>query len=345
MSLSLRSFKGQLHDSLFSSSCWGHCRSTCWVGVAQPGSHCWPILDFGTSKELLLGWATETLGLFAAVGKSAASVYCTSIHSLLLHRGPSPLCTVICDNLAPSSLPSQCYSKEGQLCGLHQPGHDCNTWVHLPGLLVHQFSHSVVSDSLRPHGLQHTRLPCPSPTPEACSNSDPLSRWCHPTISSSVGPFFSCLQSFPASGSFPSSQFFASGGQSIGVSASASVLPMKQDWFPLGWTGWISLQSKRLSRVLSKTRVQKHQFFGTQPSLCSNSYSYMTPGKTIALTRRTFVSKVMSLLFNMLSRMAIAFLPRSKHLLISWLQLPSAVILEPPKMKSLTVLLHKSSEF
>ena len=111
-----------------------------------------------------------------------------------------------------------------------------------------QFSHSVMSNSLRPHGLQHTRLPCPSPTPRPCPNSCPLSRWCHPTISFSVVPFSSCLQPFPASGSFQMSQFFASGGQSIGASVSASVLPMNiQDWFPLGWTGWISLQSKGLS--------------------------------------------------------------------------------------------------
>ena len=129
-----------------------------------------------------------------------------------------------------------------------------------------QFSRSVVSDCLWPHGLQHTSLPCPSPTPGAYSNSYPLSQWCHPTISSSVIPF-SCLQSFPASGSFQMSQFFASGGQSIGVSASASVLSMNsEDWFPLGWIGWISLQSKGLSRVFSNTTVQKHQFFGTQLS-------------------------------------------------------------------------------
>ena len=131
-----------------------------------------------------------------------------------------------------------------------------------------QFSHSVVSDSLRPHGLQHARLSCPSPTPRAYSNSCPLSWWCHPTISSSVVPFSSHFQSFPASGSFPLSQFFASGGQSIGVSASASVLPMNiQDWFPLGWTGWISLHSKGFSRVFSNTTVQKHQFFFAQLSL------------------------------------------------------------------------------
>ena len=131
-----------------------------------------------------------------------------------------------------------------------------------------QFSCSVVSDSLWPYGLQHTRLPCPSPTPGAYSKSCPLSWWCHPTISSSVIPFSSHLQSFPTSGSFQMSQLFASGGQSNGVSASASVLPMNiQDLFPLEWTGWISLQSKGFSRVSSNTKVQKHQFFGTQLSL------------------------------------------------------------------------------
>ena len=126
---------------------------------------------------------------------------------------------------------------------------------------VSQFSRSVMSDSLWPHGLQHARPPCLSPTPRVYSNSCP-------TISSSVVPFSSCLQSFPVSGSFPVSHLFSSGGQSIGVSASASVLPMNiQDWFPLGWTGWISLQSKGLSRVFSKTKVRKHQFIGTQLSL------------------------------------------------------------------------------
>ena len=127
---------------------------------------------------------------------------------------------------------------------------------------------SVVSDSLPPHGLQHARPPCPSPTPRVYSNSCPSSQWCHPTISSSVIPFSSHFQSFPASGSLPVSQFFASGDQSVGISASASVLPMNiQDWFSLGWTGWISLQSKGLSRVFSNTTVQKHQFFGAQLSL------------------------------------------------------------------------------
>ena len=130
-----------------------------------------------------------------------------------------------------------------------------------------QFSRSLVSDSLWSHGPQHARLPCSSPTPRACSNSCPSSWWCHPTISSSVVPFYSCFQSFPASGSFAMRQF-SSGGQSIGVSASASALPMNiQDWFSLGWTGWISLQSKGLSRVFSITIVQKYQFFGAQLSL------------------------------------------------------------------------------
>ena len=126
-----------------------------------------------------------------------------------------------------------------------------------------QFSCSVVSDSLRPHGLQHSTSPCPSPAPGVYSNSCPSRWWCHPTTSFSVIPFSSCLQSFPESGSFPMSQFFASGCQSIGVTASASVLPMNiQDWFLLGWTGWIPLQSKGLSRVFSNTIVQKPQFFG-----------------------------------------------------------------------------------
>ena len=131
-----------------------------------------------------------------------------------------------------------------------------------------QFSHLVVSDSLWPCGLWHARFPCPSLTPWAYSNSRPLSQWCHPIISSFVIPFSSCPQSFPALGSFQMSQFFASIGQNIGVSASGSVLPMNiQDWFPLGWTGWISLQSKGLSRVFSNTTIQKQQLFSIQLSL------------------------------------------------------------------------------
>ena len=154
-------------------------------------------------------------------------------------------------------------------------------------------------NSLGPHGLQHAGLPCPSLSPWVCSNSCSLSQWCHPTISSSVVLFSSHLQSFPASGSCPMSQLFASGGQSIGASASASVLPMIiQDWFPLGLTSLISLQTKGLSRLFSNTTVQKHQFFSTQPSSWSSSHIHVTTGKTTALTIRTFVSKVMCLLFN-----------------------------------------------
>ena len=196
-----------------------------------------------------------------------------------------------------------------------------------------QFSHSVMFESLRTYWLQHARPPCESPTPRVYSNSCPLSRWWPSYYLVLFVPFSSRLQSFLASGSFQMSQFFTSGGQSIGVSASVSVLPMNaQDWFPLGSTGWISLQSKRFSRVFSNTTVQKHQFFGAQLSLWIQlSHPYMTTGKTIALTRWTFVDKVMSLLFNMLSRLVITFLPRSKHLLISWLQSPPAVILEPKK--------------
>ena len=158
-----------------------------------------------------------------------------------------------------------------------------------------QFSHSVMSNSLQPHGLQHARLPCPSPAPRVYSNLSPLSQWCHPTILSSVITPFSCRQFFPASGSFLMSQFFTSGGQSIGVSASASVLPMNiQDWSPLGLTGWISLPSKGLSRVLSNTPVQKQQFFGLAIFMIQLSQPYMTTGKTITLTIWPFVSSDVS---------------------------------------------------
>ena len=151
---------------------------------------------------------------------------------------------------------------------------------------------SVVSDSLWPHELQHARPPRPSSTPGGYSDSCPLSRWCHPTISSSVVPFSSHFQAFQASGSFLMSQFFASGGQSIGVSTSASVLPMNiQEWFPLGWTGWISLQSKALLRVFSNTTVQKHQLFISAFFIVHLSHPYMTTGKTIALTRWTLLPK------------------------------------------------------
>ena len=176
------------------------------------------------------------------------------------------------------------------------------------------FSLSVMSNSLQPHGLQRTRLRCPSPSPRACSNSWPLSWWCHPTILYSVVPFSSSLRSFPASGSLLMSQFFASGGQSVGASASASVLPINiQGWFPLELTDLLEVQGTLkflLQHHNSKASIlQSSAFFIVQLSL-----PYMTTGKTIALTRRTFVGKVRSLLFNMLSRFATAFLLRSKHL-------------------------------
>jgi len=168
----------------------------------------------------------------------------------------------------------------------------------------------------------------PWPFPGVCSNSCPLNQWCHPTISSSVIPFSSCLQSFPTSGSFSISQLFASGGQRIGVSASASVLPMNiSDWFSLGWTDCITLLSKGLSRVFSSTTVWKHQFFGSQPFPCLALTSKHDYWKNHSFDDKDLVGKIMSLPFNTLSRFAIAFLPRNKCLLISWLQSPSTVIL------------------
>ena len=214
---------------------------------------------------------------------------------------------------------------------LSLPPPDCRFFV-----VVHSLNH------VRPlwlHGLQHARLPCPSLSHGVGSNSCPFIQWCTLMISFSAVPFSFRLQSFPASGSFPMSQLFASGRQSIGTSFSASVLPMIiHSWFLLGLIGLISLLSKGLWRVFSSTTVQNHQFFGAQPSKWSRSqHPYMTTGKTIALTTQASIGKVMSLLFNRLSRFVIAFLPRSKRLLISWLQLPSAVILKPKKIKSLTV--------
>ena len=152
--------------------------------------------------------------------------------------------------------------------------HECAPWcIQLFPTGSSSSSIAQLCPTLRPHGLHHARLPCPSPTPGACSDSCPSSWWCHPTISSSVVPFSSCLYSFPASGSFPVSQLFSSGGQSIGISASASVPPVNiQDWFPLRLTSLFSLQSKGFSRVFPNTTVQKHQFFGAQLSLWSNSH-------------------------------------------------------------------------
>ena len=214
--------------------------------------------------------------------------------------------------------------REGGERGVQDGGH---TYTH-GWFMTTQFSSVAQSRPiLWPHELQLARPPCTSPASRVYPNPCPSSRWCHPAISSSVVPFASCPQSLPALGSFPMSQLFTWGGQSTGVSASTSVLPMStQDWSPLGWTGWISLQSKGLSSLLqhhsSKASILQHSAFFT----VQLSHPYMTTGKTIALTRWTFVGKVMSLLLNMLSRLVITFLP-----LISWLQSPSAVILEPKK--------------
>ena len=185
-------------------------------------------------------------------------------------------------------------------------------WCSFP---VSQFSRSVVSD---PMDCSIPGFPVHHQLPElAQTHVHQVSDVIHPIILFSVVLFSSCLQSFPASGSFQMSQLFTWGGQSIGVSASTSVLPLNtQVWSPLGWTGWISLQSKGLSRVFSKTTVQKHQFRSAF-FIVQFSHAYMTTGKTIALTRQNFVSKVMSLLFNILSRLVIAFLPRGKRLLIA----------------------------
>ena len=201
------------------------------------------------------------------------------------------------------------------------------------------FSCSVVSDSLQPHGLQDAELPCSSPSPGVCSNSCPLSQWCHPTISSSVAPFSSCLQSFPASESFPMTRLCASSGQSIGASASASVFQVNiQGWFPLGLTGLISSLSKDSQEFYPSPQFESINslvfslLYG--PNLTSVPEYWK---QNMALSIRTFVGKVISLLFNILSRFVIAFLPRNKHLLISCLQSPSAVIWEPEKIKSVIV--------
>ena len=198
------------------------------------------------------------------------------------------------------------------------------------------FSLQVKSDSLGHHGLQHAQPSCPSPSPGACSNSCPLSWWSHLIILSSLFPFSSCLQSFPTSGSFLSSQFFTSDGQSIGVSASAEYSLEGLISFRIDWLDLLVVQEtlkSLLQHHSSKASVLLHSaFFRVQLS-----HPYVTTGKTIALTRWTFVGKVMSVLFNMLCRLIIAFLPRSKRLLTSWLQSPSGVILEPPKIKSVTV--------
>ena len=191
-----------------------------------------------------------------------------------------------------------------------------------------------MSDSLRPHEPQHARPPCPSPTPKVYSNSCPLSQWCHPTISSSVIPFSSCLQSFPASGSFQMSPTPHIRWPKY-WSFSFSVSPSNE------YSGLISFRMDRLNLLAVpgtlKSLLQHHSSKASAFFIVQVSHPYMTTGKTIALTRWTFVGKVMSLVFNMLSRLVITFLPRSKCLLLSWLQSPSAVILEPKKIKSVTV--------
>ena len=192
---------------------------------------------------------------------------------------------------------------------------------------------SVMSDSLQTNGLQHCRLPFPSTSPEACSNSCPSSQWCHPTI------FSSCLQSFPLSRSLLMTWPYTLGGQSAGASASASVLPKNiQDWFPLGSTGLISLKSKGLFKSLLQNNSSKASILWLSAFfMVQLSHPYMTTGKTIALIKWLLVSKLMSLLLNIPSRFVIVSLPRSKHLLNLWLQSPSAVIWEPKKVKSVIV--------
>ena len=200
--------------------------------------------------------------------------------------------------------------------------------------------------TLRPHELQHIRFPYPSVTPGTCSNSCPLSQWCHPDISSSFTPFSSCPQSFPPSGSFPMSRLFTSGGQSIAASSSASVLTMIiRGWCPWELTGLISLQSRDSQENLLENHNSKASVWYSVFFMVHISHLYLTTGQTIALTIPTFVSKVMSLLCNTLSRFVIVFLPRSKHLLISWPQSLSTVILEPKKMKSDSVSTFSPSIF
>jgi len=201
-----------------------------------------------------------------------------------------------------------------------------------------QFSHSVVSNSLWPHRLQHTRLLCPSPTPGACSNSHPSSWLFHPTISSPVVLFSSCLQSFPASGSFPMSVLHIRWPKywSFSFSISPSNEHSGLISFRIDWFGLLAVQGT-LKSLLQHHSSKASILWCSAFFMAQLSLPYMTTGKTIALTRWTFVGRVLSLLFNMPSRLVITFLPRSKHLLISWLQSPSAVILEPKKIKSVTV--------
>ena len=219
------------------------------------------------------------------------------------------------------------------------------TWDDLTGeirwkrLLLLLFSHLVGPNFLWSQGLHHSRLPCPSPSPKVHPSSCQLHQWCHLAMSSYNTVFTFCPQSVPASGSFPMSQLFTSDDRNTGASASASVLPMNiQDCLHLRLINLILLLSEGLSDVFSITTVWRHQFFGVLPSFMVQLWQpYMTTGKTIALTLGTFVGRVMSLLFNTLSTFVIAFLPRSNHLLSSWLHSPSAVILEPKKRKYVSI--------
>ena len=241
-----------------------------------------------------------------------------------------------------SLLPGKCRLRflpaSGHAIFVNQSIHNLVLCVFLLKIPYLVFSHSVVSESLWPRGLQHTRLPCPSPSPGACSNSYPLSQWCHPTISSSVIPFSFCLLSFPPSEPFSNEptlhiRWLKYWGFSFSISPSNE------------YSGLISfnidhcqyLLSKGFSRVFPASQFKGISSLALRLFYCPAPTSVMTTGKTIALTVWTFVGKVMSLLFNMLSRFIIAFLPRSKHLLISWLQSPSRVILEVKKIKSVTV--------
>ena len=211
----------------------------------------------------------------AAIRYLHISVQSSVIHSWNVETAKCPL-TAVWITRPGSSIKQRLFSLEKE--GNSDIRYNWGRPLRYHAKWIVQFGRSVTSNSLQPHGLQHARPPCPSPTLGVYPNSCPLSQWCHPTISSSVVPFSSCLQSFPVSGSLQVSQLFTSGGQSTGVSASASVLPMNtQDWSPLRWTRWISLESKGRSGVFSNTKVQKHQFFSTQLSLQSNSHIHTWP--------------------------------------------------------------------
>ena len=251
-----------------------------WIELMKPSNHfilCWPLLlspsvfpsirVFSSESALCIKW--PNIGPSASILQQSiehsASVLPMNIQDWF-PLGLTGLISLLSKELSRvfSNTTVNKYKFFGAQPSLWSNSHICTWLMEKPS---DQISRSVLSDSLPPHELQHARPPCPLPTPGVHSDSHPSSQWCHPAISSSAIPFSSCLQSFPASGSFPVRQLFSSGGQSIGASASASVLPVNiQDWFPLGLTGLISLQCKGLSRIFSNTTIQKHQFFGTQLS-------------------------------------------------------------------------------